>query len=134
MQTLRIASTLTLNYRREEVIQRLKTNLTRHKQVLAEARAGYIQKAKEAMTQKMAALDKGKIVQLRFDLRPPTSYVDAYEDVIEAMSHAEGELVELTIEQQKAFMADRWDWQNDFLRANAKYSALATSAFETFNS
>ncbi len=117
----RLASDIKLGFKREEVLVKLRENLERHKTILAEADKGYIAKAHGALRAKLAELAEGNPVKLRFELAPPTSHVQAYESVISMLEAATDDVITLSMEQQQAFMCDRWEWRQEFLESNSGF-------------
>ena len=51
-----------------ELIGILRENRTKHAQIVKEARAGYLVKAREAIRERLAALDAGKLVAAAVEL------------------------------------------------------------------
>lgn len=126
MQGFRVIGNIKLTFKRTEVLAALEKNLVRHRVILAEAKVGYIAKARNALEKRLAAISAGNPVGLHFSLTPPSGHVRSYEAMISMLDAATDEYIELTMEQQQAFMADRWDWQIDFISSNADYSETAS--------
>lgn len=125
MQGFRLAQNIKLTFERERVLAKLRSNRTRHIKILAEAKEGYLKAAHAALEAKLKEIEAGKEVDLNFSLTRPVSHMKTYEAMISMLEAASDEKLELTTEQQQAFMCDEWDWQQDFLALNASYSAIA---------
>ncbi len=120
-----MASSITLTFPREEVLNRLAKNLKLHRVIIAEAEKGYREQALKALKKRMGQLEEGRNVHLSFDLRSPQSHVSTYETMIAMLSDAKDELITLTADQHACLMRDQWDWSGDFIDNAAQYSATA---------
>lgn len=125
MQGFRLAQDIKLFFKRELVLAKLRANRARHIVILAEAKVGYLAKAQEALEAKLAEIKAGKPVQLNFSLSRPVSHLKTYDAMISMLEAANDESLELSMEQQQAFMVDQWDWQEQFLDVSASYSGTA---------
>lgn len=128
----RLASDIKLSFNRDAVLISLRENLERHKALLAKARDGYITKACLALRATLAELDEGKYVQLHFGLSPPTSHVKTYESMISMLEATSDSTITLSMEQQQAFMCDRWDWQDEFLASNSGFVPKIESMYNNW--
>ncbi len=126
MQGFRLANDIKLTFKCERVLEKLRVNLERHRLIMKEAKAGYLVKAKAALEKRLAKIDAGDAVPLDFELKRPVSHIETYEAMISMLEVATDDTLELSMEQQQAFMADRWDWQRGFLMSNAGYSETAS--------
>lgn len=127
MQGFRLAQDIKLTFKREDILARLRENQARHIVILREANKGYLEQAQAALEAKLLVVKAGRLVSLSFDLSRPVSHLKTYEAMISMLEAASDEKLELTMEQQQAFMCDRWDWQEQFLTANSGYSGTARS-------
>lgn len=125
MQGFRLAQDIKLTFKREVVLEKLRENRTRHIEIVAEANAGYLKEAEAALTARLEEIAAGKSVNLNFGLNRPVSHLKTYDAMISMLEAATDETLTLTMEQQQAFMCDRWDWQEQFLTANSSYSGMA---------
>ena len=127
MQGLRLTQNIKLAFKREDVLAKLHENQARHVTILKEANAGYLKKAQGALEAKLEEIKAGRLVSLSFDLSRPVSHLKTYEAMISMLEAASDDMLELTMEQQQAFMCDRWDWQERFLEVSSNYSGTARS-------
>ena len=122
--------TITANV--DEVLDALRTNLTEHKEIVTEARRGYLDKAQTMLGKRMAQLRSGKLVRLDFSLSPPTDHSRDFETVIRMLelhagAHVTSEAspkatIELKATDVQRFVLNDWSWARDFFVANSAYS------------
>ena len=107
------------------VLEKLRENREAHIAIVKEARAGYIERAQEALNGCLASLKEGKPVPLHFDLRPPEDYTQVYDVAITMLELEQGGTVDLTADQVRHLLLDDWEWTDQFLGSNALYSTSA---------
>ncbi len=127
MQGFRLAQDIKLTFKREDILARLRVNQERHIRILREANKGYLEQAQAALEAKLEEVKAGELVTLSFSLSRPVSHATTYVAMISMLEATSDEMLVLTMEQQQAFMYDRWDWQEQFLTANSGYSGTARS-------
>jgi len=106
-----------------EILGRLKANLESHTKLVAEARTGYVSRAKEELDKKLKALSDGKVVALTFSLRIPQDYSTIYKTAISMLEAHTGTEIELSASEYRQLVEDEWDWAHDFAGTNMLYSA-----------
>ncbi len=105
-----------------ELLTTLKQNREQHARLVKEAREGYVTKAQEELTKKLALLKEGKIVALSFSLKVPKDFTTVYNTTIGMLeSHTEHE-IELSADEYRHLVEDNWDWTRDFIGSNSAYS------------
>jgi hypothetical protein len=110
----------------KKVLETLKTNLAGHKQIVKEARAGFIDKAKKALEEKLKQISKGNVVDLTLHLQPPQDHSGAYRTAIRMLEMHTLDTIELSAGEVQTMIADEWDWKNQFLTTNSVYSKTAS--------
>jgi hypothetical protein len=126
----------------DEVLTALRVNLEEHKEIVEEARTGYMNKAQAALEKRLGQLREGKLVELSFRLTPPQDHSKDFRTVItmlelhKAAHEADPaneaiDSVPATIELKAAdvqrFILNDWSWMDNFLTLNSAYSAKATT-------
>jgi hypothetical protein len=119
---MRMANSISIKASTEEVLAKLKENLKRHKELVAEAREGFVCKATEALQTKLDQLRSGKVISLAVELRPPQDYSHVYRVAIEALEMHQQPFIKLSGEQVRHLMMDDWEWMEHWLAQNAPYS------------
>ena len=112
----------------DKLLETLKLNRDKHKQIVVEARAGYMKKAKAALKSKLDQLESGKLRALAFGLSVPVDMTKVYDTAIQMLSLHTGDEMELTPGQVRNLVMDEWDWSDHFMGTNAMYSDTAAAA------
>ena len=126
--------TITANV--HEVLEALEKNFAEHKRIVEEARAGYLDKAEAALQKRLGQLREGKVVGLRFTLKPPQDHSNQFVTIIKMLElHRDAHLsspkpegpatIELKAVDVQRFILNDWSWTDSFLVSNSPYSAGA---------
>lgn len=118
-------SGMNIRAKKDEILSRLRTNRETHATIVAEARKGYVDLAREALRQRLDQLESGKIVALTFSLEPPQDHSDVYDTAIQMLELATDDVIEMDSNQVRTLVMDQWDWSQKFLHVNSHYSATA---------
>lgn len=117
-----------------DVLEILKENRTNHREIVEEARAGYVEKAEAALRRKLDRLlsgaKEGKMVSLNFSLYPPQDHTEVYDSMISMLELHTEDTIELTGEQHHNFIEDKWGWSSNFYYQNSAYSETAAELAE----
>lgn len=116
---------LKIRVNRDEVLKRLKDNRSRHTEIVAEARKGYVAKAKEVLSKKLKQLEQGKVVSLTVRLAVPLDYTEVYDTAIQMLSMHQEDTLEMDGAQVRCLVMDEWDWTKNWALSNGSYSQLA---------
>lgn len=113
-----------------QVLDHMRENRDKHRAIVEEARAGYIEKARAALEKRLQQLQAGKVASLYFALAPPQDHTAAYDTIIHMLElHMEAE-IHLSAQQVRNFVMDEWDWKASFLTSNAVYSKMAADEID----
>lgn len=118
---------MTTKIAKADLLTALRKNREEHADIVVEARAGYVEKAKAALLRKLDDIKSGKIVALMFKLSPPVDNTDVYDTVIKMVEMTTEEHIVLEATEFRNLIEDHWDWSRDFYHSNSLYSASATS-------
>lgn len=110
---------------RDELLDKLRANLTAHKKIVQEAVTGYIAAAHKELAHRLDQLEAGKVVALTFTLQPPQDMSEAYKTVIGMLEMSQDDKIELSVSEYRQLVMDEWDWMDQFLVSNSRYSKLA---------
>jgi hypothetical protein len=103
-------------------------NKEEHLKIVKEARVGYIKTAKATLATKLDELSKGKITALYFSaLKLPLDHTPDYDTVIGMLQMTEEKEIELTGDEYRMFVEDKWEWSQTFFINNSLYSSTALS-------
>jgi hypothetical protein len=117
--------------KRDEVLVSLRANREEHQQIVKEARVGYVAKAKEAIRQRLAELESGKLAALQFGLAMPTDYTKDYDAAIRMLELHQAETVELDDSMVRCLVLNEWGWMDAFLGSNVSYSRMAAQLLDS---
>jgi hypothetical protein len=120
-----VLSSMSITATKATVLSKLHANRESHKKVVAEARAGYVTRARAALEKKLRLVAEGKIVSLAFSLKPPLDYSTVYDTAIRMLELHTGDTIQLDSAQVRSLIEDQWDWSRDFLVSNSAYSQTA---------
>jgi len=123
---MNLVRNLTVNVSREEVLVSLKENVKKHKKIVDEARKGYVKRASDLLKEKLTQLENGSLDELRFNLSPPKDHTKVYETAIKMLEMHTDDTIELDGSQVRQLIMDEWDWMENFLFANSKFSQTAS--------
>ena len=116
--------------KRSDLLTALKKNLDNHAKIVAEAREGYVEQARKALTNKLDEL-KGNRHQtsLVFSLSPPQDYSETYKSAIAMLEWNTADEVTLEADEFRQLVEDKWDWTMNFYATNSNYSSTASAFF-----
>ena len=123
-------SSMTIKADVDEVLEALRINRSKHKQIVDEAKAGYSQKAAELLKKKLDEVmaSSGRFVEpLKFSIPLPVDQTKAYDVAIKMLERSQEPQIELTAQQVQHFVLDDWDWKGAFVESSKMYSATAAA-------
>lgn len=118
---------MTTTVKKDFLLERLRTHLAEHKVVVAEAKEGYMKRAKELLEMNLEKINKGEYVSINVSLSKPVDNSSAYVTVIEMLENNIQEDITLSASEFRMLAQDEWDWKENFLIGNACYSSKASS-------
>lgn len=107
------------------ILQKVMQNREKHAGIVAEAREGFLKKAKEVLEAEMGKLKEGKLKTLSVQLQPPADHTSEYDTVIQMLQLHTEDTITLDADGVRMFVEDKWDWTEAFLGSNAHYSGTA---------
>lgn len=108
-----------------ELLDKLRANRKEHAAIVAEAREGYVKKARAALEKRLGQLSEGQIVSLSFRLDVPQDHTKVYDTAIRMLELHQDDTVRLTASQVRNLEMDEWDWTDSFLGTASAYSPMA---------
>lgn len=108
----------------KEILEIVKANRERHVAIVKDARAGYLEKARELLEMKLAEIKEGKPVDLTINLRQPIDHTKHYDTIIKMLSFHKLETITLGTQEIQNFVEDQWSWTDEFVLTNSVYSPL----------
>ena len=117
---------MTTSVDRLKLLLTLKLNLSKHSEIVKEAREGYIKKAMREVERRLLELRKGRVVTLSFSLSPPVDHSEVYRSAIQMLEWNTEDKIELKADEFRQLVMDEWDWSRSFLVGNSLYSKTAS--------
>ena len=110
---------------RQELLDVLRKNRTKHGEIFAEALEGYKAKVIETLERTLAQAKAGERVAEYIQIPKPVNQTHEYNRAIRMMEMCVEAVVALTEEDFESYVMDRWAWKTGFLSANSIYSKAA---------
>jgi hypothetical protein len=108
---------------RNELIDKLQTNLAEHQAKVEKAQKNYRQKVMEELERRLADGRNGRPLDVSIfaSMPVPRSFAREYEQAIEELRWHTEETIELSSRDFKRFVLDNWDWAPQFAASNSAY-------------
>lgn len=119
---------LRLNFTVDNVLCALEKNKAEHEKIFKEAEEGYKQELRKELSEKLDCLAMGKFPNPHSKLVRPVNHLEEYDTAIEMLRLTTDEAIQLTQDQFKCYMLNKWSWSGTFLHTNAAYSSIAAAA------
>jgi hypothetical protein len=107
--------------KKAELLERMKTNLLKHRAMFLEAQEGY----RDAVIKELDAMLKeardGKAIRRLVELEEPHDHSDEYETNIAMLEWSVSDTLSISQQQFKNFVLDKWGWSEQFITSNATY-------------
>ncbi|HET9011667.1 MAG TPA: hypothetical protein VFN38_07605 [Gemmatimonadaceae bacterium] len=128
METQKETMMREVKVKKTDLLKVLRKNRAAHRQIFEEALVGYQEKVVAALERSLAQARKGQRVAERFYIQQPQDQTAEYDKAIAMCEMSvDGELT-LTSQEFEAYVMDRWQWKDTFLRSNSLYSKMAADA------
>lgn len=128
---------LKFEFSREEILERVKTNRDKHAQEFTDALEGYYLEvedqllaiAKEARGQVKLAKDskEPKVRAWSVNARQPEDHTADYDRIIDMLTLAKGENIELDENEFAQYVRDEWSWKRAFTESASHYHGIKLS-------
>jgi hypothetical protein len=113
-----------------KVLERLRANRDRHRQVFEDAMVGYRAEAEAALRAKLEEVSNGRLPkQIRVSLYRPEDHTRDYDRVIEMIELDTGGTWTMSEQEFAQYMRDDWAWKRAWLLSNDKFSASTRTAY-----
>jgi len=117
----------TVTVRKAELLEALHRNRDQHRQIFEEACAGFRREATELLCRRLEDAKQGRRINLSFGLVQPMDQTPEYDQAIKMCEMSVDDTIELSSHEFQCFVMDRWEWRDQFLMSNARYSSTAAS-------
>jgi hypothetical protein len=119
--------------KRDELLERVKTNRENHIAEYEEAVIGYkekakleIEKAMGRLAKRVDELEEGEVLILssvHFNLEVPRNHEKDYDQVIQMLEMSVDDELEIMTDEFACYVMDDWTWKEDFVNVSNQYKA-----------
>lgn len=106
---------------REELIKRLETNRTAHRDVFLEAQKRYRELAIAELDAMLAEARAGKRIRRSVTLIEPQDHTSDYDLVLDMLGMEVGETIAISQQEFSCYARDEWAWRQQWTATNATY-------------
>lgn len=121
---------LTMTFPVAKLIEALKTNREKHKQMVTEAKKNFIAAQRTELLDKLKRLDEGKKIDTYSNLRAPGDNTSQYDTAISMLEMTTDTNIKLGQAQYNCYVLDNWSWKRDFLMSASSYSDTAKKTLD----
>lgn len=114
---------------KRDLLEKVRQNRDKHVTDVGKMRAAYKAEVVKQLEQRAEDIKTGAIKLKQshwthFDIEYPVSYEEVYDQVIEILSWTKDEEIELSAEQFRNWVMDRWDWSSRVAGTKAVYASM----------
>ncbi len=113
----------TIEVNKTKLLEIIKKNRDAHRALFEEAWEGYRQESIRVHEENLKALRSGKKVAVVFYEQAPQDHTKDYDLVIRMLEMDISSTIELDQQQFSNYVDDNWNWKQQWVGGNAKYSA-----------
>ena len=108
---------------KNELVNKLRENREKHHEHVKKAEKGYLKAVKEDLEQLLQIVNDGKIPNFRslYKLQQPINKIEEYDIALQMLDMSTDDIIELTQDDFKKYVLDKWDWTADLIASNTKY-------------
>jgi len=115
----------TVKVNKDELINKLKENRAKHRDVFEAALEGYRGKCYEVLQERIDQLRQGKRINMYFNLSEPQDQTKDYDRALTMLEMSVDDLIEIDERSFQCYVMDDWDWREAFKASNSMYTSLA---------
>lgn len=116
-----------MKFEKVKLLEILKENRAKHRQIFEEACDGYKKKAIALLEEKLASAKAGERIVMQFALQQPVDQTREYDRAIRMLELSTDQVVPLDENDFSCYVMDEWAWRAQFLSSNSAYSGMAAS-------
>jgi hypothetical protein len=116
----------TTNIRKEKLLEIIRGNRDKHREVFEAALAGYRDTALAQLEEKIASLESGRTPEIRVVVPRPEDHTVDYDRIIRMLELDTGETFTLSERMFAHYVMDDWDWKRQFVKMSSRYAAAST--------
>lgn len=116
---------MTVKIKKQELLEVVKANLAKHKEIVEEAFAKYREMAISELDAMLAEAKSGKRIRRAVSLVEPVDQTPEYTRIIRQLEMSTEDVVTLEEHEFEQYVLDRWSWKRQWSTSNSVYSAKA---------
>lgn len=125
VETPELRGVTSVRLRREELLEKIRTNRDEHRKIFEEALEGWKKTVTEALDRALKDALQGRRYRPSHHIPQPQDHTDEYDTVIAMLEMSLDEELELTRQEFANYALDNWNWQHDFLVTAASYGSMS---------
>jgi len=106
---------------KDDLLAVLRTNLEKHVSEYDAALVGFKEDVKVQLATLLKDVEDGKRIRTTISFDEPQNHRDDYETVIQMLEMSVDTHIDLTMNEFKQYVQDKWSWKDKFSMTNAKY-------------
>lgn len=114
-----------------DLVRRITANRDEHRKIYEEAMSGWKRSVIDALDAAYKDALEGKAFRVWFELTRPEDHSDEYDTVIQLLDASLDEEFELTNQEFRNFVLDKWGWQHAFLATAQSYGSQTAMSKDT---
>lgn len=105
------------------LLKKLIENKQKHKELVEKAQIGFKKVVKETLEKLLQNVEKNKPIDFKelYNLTQPMNKTTEYEQAIEMLNMSIDDIVEITDQEFRCFVQDKWDWADQAFLSNSRY-------------
>lgn len=107
---------------KEELLNSMRDNRNKHREVFLKAQVGYRTAAIEELDRMLAEAREGKRIRRVVELVEPQEHTKDYDRVIKMLEMSTADEVVITEQQFSQYVLDEWGWMQQFVGSTARYT------------
>ena len=111
----------TVIVRKDELLDTLRINRSKHREVFEQAQKGYRIKAIKLLDAALKDAERGLEIRTYIELESPIDQTRDYDRVISMLEMSVDTKVELSENEFSQYVLDDWNWKRQFLTTNSMY-------------
>lgn len=110
---------------KKELLDFLRANQKKHRDVFLKACDGYRVKAIEALDSMLTDAKSNLKIRQSIELIEPEDHTSDYDRVIRMLEMSQAENIKISESQFRCYVLDEWQWMNHFVGSTQRYLGVA---------
>ena len=117
----------TVKVKKADLLRILKKNRAEHRSIFEEASEAFRKEVIKVLDKRLADAKADKRIRLRIDMTQPMDQTSEYDQAIAMCEMSVDDEIELSHEDFRNYVLDKWNWRDQFIASNRNYSAKAAA-------